>query len=216
MRTVRGSAATNEAIENGRNSLTFSTPTFSPRAARYSTVSWAVSAPEPIITMTRSASGCPTYSNSLIPPARQRRKPAHQAFHHAGARVVIAIRRLARLKEDIRVLRRAPQHGPVRREPALAMRAHMVFGDQRAQVVIRQLFDLGHFVRGAEAVEEVQERNPQLERRGVRDGREIVSLLHRPRAQHGEPGLAAGHDVGVVAEDRQRVRGQRSAPPRAS
>jgi hypothetical protein len=46
--------------ENGRYSRTLSTPTFSPWATRCSTVSWAVSAPEPIIMITRSASGAPT------------------------------------------------------------------------------------------------------------------------------------------------------------
>ena len=40
-------------------------PTFSPFVFRYSTASCAASAPEPIITMTRSAVGEPTYSNSL-------------------------------------------------------------------------------------------------------------------------------------------------------
>ena len=49
-----------------------------------------------------------------------------------------------------------------------------------------------------------------LERRGVRDGRHVVRFLHRVRAEHREAGLAAGHDVGVVAEDRQRVRRQRA------
>ena len=51
------------SIEKGRKSLTLRTPTFSPRPTRWSTVSCATSAPEPIIMMTRSASGAPTYSN---------------------------------------------------------------------------------------------------------------------------------------------------------
>ncbi|OQC68229.1 MAG: hypothetical protein BWX47_01917 [candidate division Hyd24-12 bacterium ADurb.Bin004] len=40
-------------------------PTFEPPATRLSTVSWATSAPEHIITSTRSASGAPVYSNRL-------------------------------------------------------------------------------------------------------------------------------------------------------
>jgi len=40
-----------------------------------------------------------------------------------------------------------------------------------------------------------------------RRGREVVRFLHRAGAEHGETGLAARHDVGVVAENRQRVRG---------
>ena len=76
------------------------------------------------------------------------------------------------------------------------------------QVVVGELLDLRDLVRRAEAVEEVQERNARLERRRVRDRREVVRLLHRFGAEHREAGLAAGHHVGVVAEDRQRVRGE--------
>ena len=36
-------------------------------------------------------------------------------------------------------------------------------------------------------------------------GGEVHDFLHVALAQHGETGLAAGHDVGVIAEDVQRV-----------
>jgi hypothetical protein len=55
--TEGGSAVTSSAAGNGRNSRTRMTPTRSPRAARYPAVAAAVSAPEPMMTMTRSASG---------------------------------------------------------------------------------------------------------------------------------------------------------------
>jgi hypothetical protein len=58
--TVAGNAAMKCSTEKGRYRRTLTTPTFSPRVARYSTVSWAASAPEPINTITRSASGGPT------------------------------------------------------------------------------------------------------------------------------------------------------------
>ena len=41
-------------------------------------------------------------------------------------------------------------------------------------------------------------------------GGEVVRLLHRVRAEQREAGLPAGHHVGVVAEDRQRVRRERA------
>ena len=58
--TVLGRACTKCSTEKGRKRRTFKTPTFSPRAVRYSTASCAASAPEPIRTTTRSASGAPT------------------------------------------------------------------------------------------------------------------------------------------------------------
>jgi hypothetical protein len=55
--TVGGSAAENPSTENGRNSRTFQQANFSPLRFKYSTVSCAASALEPMITITRSASG---------------------------------------------------------------------------------------------------------------------------------------------------------------
>ncbi len=47
------------------------------------------------------------------------------------------------------------------------------------------------------------------ERRGVRDERHVVRLLHRRRSEHREARLADRHDVGVVAEDREPLSGER-------
>ncbi len=58
--TVFGSAATKCDRLKGLYRRTFRTPTFSPFATRWSVTSSAASAPFPIITMTRSASGAPT------------------------------------------------------------------------------------------------------------------------------------------------------------
>ena len=69
---------------------------------------------------------------------------------------------------------------------------------------------LRDLVRGAEAVEEVEERHARRERGRVGDRGEVVGLLDRARAEQREAGLAAGHDVGVVAEDRERVGGDRA------
>ena len=65
-------------------------------------------------------------------------------------------------------------------------------------------------VRGAEAVEEMQERNARLQRRGLRDQRRIVGLLHRSGRQHGKARGTRRHHIRVVAEDRQRLRRQRA------
>ncbi len=59
-RAEAGTAAAKSVTENGRKRRTFTRPTRSPRAASHSTVSCAVSVPEPIATMTRSAAGWPT------------------------------------------------------------------------------------------------------------------------------------------------------------
>ena len=75
---------------------------------------------------------------------------------------------------------------------------------------VGELLDLGDFVRGAEAVEEMQERDARFQRGGLRDQRHVHDFLHRIRGQHAEAGGARGHHVAVVAEDRERLRGQRA------
>ena len=62
-------------------------------------------------------------------------------------------------------------------------------------------------MRGAEAVEEVDERRLAGERGEVGDGRKVHDLLDGALGEHGETGLAAGHVVGVIAEDVERVGG---------
>ena len=57
--TVFGRAPTKCLMENGRYRRTLSTPIFSPLARAHSTYSWVVSAPEPMMIMTFSASGAP-------------------------------------------------------------------------------------------------------------------------------------------------------------
>ena len=48
-----------------------------------------------------------------------------------------------------------------------------------------------------------------FERRRLRDQRQIVRFLHRGRGQHREADHARAHHVRVIAEDRQRLRGDR-------
>ncbi len=85
-----------------------------------------------------------------------------------------------------------------------------LLGHQRAQVVVGEQLDRVQLVRRPEPVEEVHERHPRLERRGLRDQRQVVGLLHRGRGEQREAGLANGHHVRVVAEDRQPLRRERA------
>jgi hypothetical protein len=57
------------------------------------------------------------------------------------------------------------------------MREDRRFGNQRAKVVVGEPFDLGDLMRGAEAVEEMQERDCRFARRGMSDRRQVVRFL---------------------------------------
>jgi hypothetical protein len=58
------------------------------------------------------------------------------------------------------------------------MRPDEFLGDERPEVVVGEEVDRVEFVRGAEPVEEMDERHPRPKRRGLRDQGEVVSLLH--------------------------------------
>ena len=88
--------------------------------------------------------------------------------------------------------------------------AHERLRHERPQIVVGERLDRVQLVRGSEAVEEMHERHPRLERRGLRDEREVVRLLDRGGGKQGEPGLADRHHVGVVAEDREPLRRERA------
>ena len=88
--------------------------------------------------------------------------------------------------------------------------ADQLVRQQGPQVV---LLEQGHpveLVGRAEAVEEMDERHPALQGRRLGDESQVVGLLGRRGAEHGEPGAAHRHDVLVIAEDRQALGRQRA------
>ena len=95
----------------------------------------------------------------------------HRLLDDVRACGVEWVARFPRLEENVRVLRRAAQHWPVRRESAGAMSEHEVVVDHRAQVVVGHHFNFRDFVRGAEAVEEMQKRHARFKRRPARRAR---------------------------------------------
>ena len=72
--------------------------------------------------------------------------------------------RLARLEEHVGVLGRPAQHGTLGRERPAAERPHVLVVDHGPEVVVGERRDLADLVRGAEPVEEVEERHPAPQR----------------------------------------------------
>ena len=59
------------------------------------------------------------------------------------------------------------------------MRAHQIVADHRADVGLAQQAQRVNFVRGAESVKKMQERNACLQRRRLGDQGVVMRLLHR-------------------------------------
>jgi hypothetical protein len=143
-------------------------------------------------------------------PAGELGEFLHVRLHDSGRPGVVGIDGLAALEIHVGVLRRAAHEGVIRIESALAVGDHQVVADHRADLRVGEQGDLVHLVRGAEAVEEVDEGDARLQRARLGDQGEVVGLLHGTRGQLGEAGGAHGHDVLVVAEDGQALGGERT------
>ena len=111
------------------------------------------------------------------------------------------------LEEGIAVLVGAAHMGMLGIEGMLTEGLDGVHVAHLGEVLIIPDRDLLDLVAGAEAVEEVDEGDLAGQRREMGDGAEIHDLLHVALAEHGKAGLAAGHHVGMVTEDVQRVGG---------
>ena len=146
----------------------------------------------------------------VVLPARHGRDLVHAGLHDAGQRVVERVVRLAHLEEDVRILHGRAEHRVFRVQRVGAERLKRLQVDERFQVGVVDRFDLTEFMRGAETVEKMQERDEPLDRGEMRHGREVHHFLRVRAGQHRKSGLAAVHHVRMVAEDGKRVRADRA------
>ena len=146
----------------------------------------------------------------LVGAAGDLRNAFHGIGHHVGHGVVELVGRLAGLEVDVGVLGRAARYGMLGIErPGTELPKCLAVEHGRERRLVDQL-DLLDLVRGAEAVEEVQERHARPERNDVGDTGQIHHFLHRRGGEHGEARLAGRHHILMVAEDRERLRRQRT------
>jgi len=134
----------------------------------------------------------------------------HVFLNDARKSVVLLVGGLAALEVDVRILGGHLGIRGVGTQRAVAEALDILHIDHRLHVREVEQLDLLELVRGAEAVEEGEERNFALQRRQVGDEREVVGLLDRRGGSHRVTGGAAAHHVGVIAEDRQRLGRERA------
>ena len=131
-------------------------------------------------------------------------------FYYGRNVVVVLIARLAVLEEDIGILVGAAGHRMVRIHCAVAEAGQSLAVQERLKVFLLQCLHFLNLVAGAESVEEIKEWHAALDCTQVCNCSQVHHLLHRPLAEHGKSRLTRCHHVLVVAEDAQRVRGQRA------
>ena len=131
----------------------------------------------------------------------------HILLNDGGQSLIELVAGLAVLEEDISVFVRAAGVGPLRVESVLAERGNGVHVAHILKVFIIPYGDLLDLVGGTEPVKEVDEGYAALDGSQMCHGRQVHDLLGIILAQHGKTGLPAGHHIGVVAENVQRMGG---------
>ena len=134
----------------------------------------------------------------------------HILFHNTRDRLIIGVGGLAGLEEDVGVLGGAALDRMLRVQRVPAEAVHGVPIQHLSEILVVPHLDFLDLMGGAEAVEEMQERHPALDGGQMGDGAEIHDLLHAGGTEHSITGLAAGVHVGVVAENREGMGGQRA------
>ena len=153
---------------------------------------------------------CAVVVEDVVLAAGDLRDLGHVAFDHIGKVRVVRVVGFTDLEEDVRVLDRRPEHGVLGVQGMGAEGVQRVVVDEFLEVFIVHLLDFRDLVGGAEAVEEVHEGHSRLDGGQVCDRREVHDLLDAGRGDHAPAGLPAVVDVGVVAEDGQRVSADRT------
>ena len=149
----------------------------------------------------------PNIIKQTVLPTGDTGETVHHGFKLPRECLIEGIDGLPGLEEGVRVLGGAANHWPVRCHPAAAMCFNSVVRYQRLQILVTERRNLGDFMGGAKAVEEMHHRHPAFQGDGVADGRKVLGLLYRPRSQQGKAGTAGTHYIGMVAEDRQGMGG---------
>ena len=122
--------------------------------------------------------GIAVVDEGFVLAAGDLRDLAHRIGHHVGNGIVELVGSLTRLEVDVGVLGRTARHGVLGVQGTGAEGLQGVAVEQRRERSLVDELDLLDLVRGAETVEEVQERHAGLQGHQVCDTREVHYLLY--------------------------------------
>ena len=146
----------------------------------------------------------------MILAAGQFRYLIHTGLHNFRYRIVERVGRFTVLEVGICVLRRTALMRMFRIHRSVAECLNRFFIRQLCHVFVVDHFYFLDFVRSTEPIEEMQERNTGFQRGQMRHQRQVHNFLHRSGSQHRKPGLTTCHNVGLITEDVQSLRCQRT------
>ena len=134
----------------------------------------------------------------------------HVFLNDCGKFVVELVDRFASLEVDVGVLGADFADRFFRADASVAELLDVFGLNEFCNVFVRDFFDFVKLMGGAETVEEREERNLALEGCEVGDERHVHFFLDGSCGGQRETGVPACHDVGMVAEDCERLTGERT------
>ena len=126
-------------------------------------------------------------------------------LHYFRNSLIISVACLAVLEEHVGVLGHTAGHGGVRIQGAGAEFLQRLAVQEGCEVFLRKSLDFLDFMRGAETVEEIDERHTAPDCRKMSYSSKIHHLLHAAFAEHGETGLAGAHHILMVPENTESM-----------
>ena len=130
----------------------------------------------------------------------------HITFNDCGNSVVILVAGFSCLEEDVGVLSGTAENGMLGVESALSEFVDSLHVDHFGKILVIPDFNLLNFMAGSEAVKEMNEGDSAFDSCKMCNSAEIHNLLNVAGAKHCKAGLAASHNVTVVAENVQCMR----------
>ena len=138
-----------------------------------------------------------------VPAARERVDPVHVLLDDARQGVDKGVARFPELEKHVGVVRHAAQLRMIGVQRPVAERLHGVPVQQTCQFVLFEHLDFLDFVRGAEAVEEMHERQAGLNGGKVRHRAQVHDILHGTGGEQRKTRLPDSHDVLMITENAQ-------------
>jgi len=153
--------------------------------------------------------GGPDIIEEVIRPGGELGELVHLLLDDPRTADVVGVDGLSALEIDIGVLAGSAEDRLVGVHAPPAVGQDQVIVDHLSYLVDRQQFDLVDFAGRSKAIEEVHKGHSRLQRGRRGDQGHVHRLPGRTGGDQAEPGLPDGHHVAVVAEDAQRLAGQR-------
>lgn len=145
--------------------------------------------------------GCAVVVDEVVFSSCERADFVHLRLNDCGDSVIVFVACFSVLEVDVGVLSRALLMRMLGVESACAELVHFLEIDERLDFVVFDDVDFVNFVRGAETVEEVEERNAGFDCGKIGHESEVHNFLHAVCSEHSKTGLTACHNVRVIAED---------------